>query len=200
MSGVRRMFIGLQPPLEVARELHAACQAVFATADRRGLRAYAAEDLHLTLCFLGEIDAALATATARALASEVAGAQPVRLRITHTGAFPSRGHERILWAGIDARDRSSHARLIALQHAAERAARAAGLAIAGRGTGDEWRAHITIARRDPRGAPVAAAFFDLPLELEIEAREVSLFESRRTPGLGTRYAVVERFPLRAGDR
>lgn len=58
--------------------------------------------LHLTLKFLGEVDAERLPELTRAAATAAARAKPIELRIGGIGAFPSFRQPRTLWLGVDA--------------------------------------------------------------------------------------------------
>lgn len=58
------------------------------------------EQLHLTLRFLGEVDAARVDALRGALADAVRGVEPFRLVLAGLGVFPPRGAPRVVWAGV----------------------------------------------------------------------------------------------------
>lgn len=58
--------------------------------------------LHLTLKFLGEVDAERLPEITRAAATAAARAKPIELHIGGLGAFPSFRNPRILWLGVEA--------------------------------------------------------------------------------------------------
>ena len=100
----KRLFIGLELPVSIREELARLDPKV------RGLRGIVAEQLHLTMSFLGEVDAA----QEERLRDALAGVQVAAffLPIVGVGAF---GGERpsVLWAGVG----KGHPHLFALhQH------------------------------------------------------------------------------------
>lgn len=102
------------------------------------------EQAHLTLVFIGHVDAALAPGIVEAIGRDV-DQTPFEMVLDGAGVFPPRGAPRVLWVGTTAGARE----LIALQR--ELAARISALGIA-----LEERAfhpHLTIARwRESRPA------------------------------------------------
>lgn len=58
------------------------------------------QNLHLTLKFLGEIDAAPIEAMNEALAEAASKATPFTLAFHGLGAFPGLAHPRVLWVGV----------------------------------------------------------------------------------------------------
>jgi 2'-5' RNA ligase len=139
-----RAFVALFPPPEAR---HALAEATAALRARGlGMRWTAAEQLHLTLSFLGEIDpgrgAEYEAALHGALASVPAAGEASRW--SALGTFPPAGAVRVLWAGITGGD----AALRAL---------AAAVATALRPLGHEpeprpFTPHVTLARARGRGA------------------------------------------------
>jgi 2'-5' RNA ligase len=186
----RRLFVGLEPP-PGARE--ALARAARSTLGARSFRLYAAPDVHLTLCFLGEVLEAARPALVAALAASLAGARAFRARIAGAGAFPRPGRERVLWAGL-ALEPEARARLLDLVQRTEAAVRACGLACDERPAPDAFEPHLTLARPRP-GARVPAEFYALAFDLAWEPGEVCLFESVREPTAAGRYPALARFPL-----
>ncbi|MCH2373129.1 MAG: RNA 2',3'-cyclic phosphodiesterase [Planctomycetes bacterium] len=95
------------------------------------------ENLHLTLRFLGELDAGLEPRLFDALEREAKGLEPFLAIVGEPGAFGSRQHPRALWFGFAGGERLSR-----LAHAVERAVRAIGLPNETR----PFRSHLTVAR------------------------------------------------------
>jgi 2'-5' RNA ligase len=59
------------------------------------------QNLHLTLAFLGQVDAAEVDSVGVAVRAAAEGRAPWRLRWTAAGAFPSALRPRVLWLGVD---------------------------------------------------------------------------------------------------
>jgi 2'-5' RNA ligase len=187
VEALSRTFIGLVPPEDVRVALVRAAHEALGAAGE--WRLYPEQDLHLTLAFLGPIDVEALERVKSALEQICVG--PCDAHVTRCGAFPARGRERILWAGLDASDD-----LRALYRAAMDAARRAGCepADADRAV---WTPHITLARaREPR-VVVPASFYDLALDLAWTAREIAVCQSDVRPGAALRYPVVHAVALPA---
>lgn len=135
-----RLFVAVDLPDEVRT-------AVAAISDRLGgARRVPADQLHLTLRFIGETDEKLFMAIKESLAG--VSAPPFSLSLSGVGHFPPGRHPRVLWVGMDAGEP-----LLELQREVELALIGAGI------TPDERRfsPHVTIARlKDtPPGAVLA---------------------------------------------
>ncbi len=68
-----------------------------------GVRAVAAEHLHVTVRFLGDIDEAKLPGLLEDLGTAVAPVPAASIRLAYPGTFPSRGkgRARVLWIGVD---------------------------------------------------------------------------------------------------
>ena len=60
-----------------------------------------AEQMHLTVKFLGEIDPATVGAVAEAMAHAAEAVAPFEVEVAGLGAFPPRGAPRVVWAGVE---------------------------------------------------------------------------------------------------
>jgi 2'-5' RNA ligase len=89
----QRLFVAIDPPTEIREQLAGICWGLPET------KWIAPEQLHLTLCFLGEVSSDAFLDIQEAL-SEIKSA-PFALRLQGVGFFPPRGQPRVLWAGIE---------------------------------------------------------------------------------------------------
>lgn len=80
------------------------------------------EALHVTLCFLGEVEDSLADELSRPVGRAVATHSPFAVRFGGVGVFGSRDRPRVVWIGIDDPD----GRLSRLQREVEGVVRDAG--------------------------------------------------------------------------
>ena len=124
-----RLFVAIPLPDAVRHDLARLCAGV------PGARWTPAENLHLTLRFIGDVDGGRYHDVAAALGA-VDGAA-FDLQLTAVGRFGDRRRARVLWAGV-----RPSAALINLQAKIERAVRRAGFAVEPR----KFHAHVTLAR------------------------------------------------------
>lgn len=180
-----RLFLGLRPPADVRAALLGLAAGGEALAAARW---QTDAQLHLTLCFVGEVDRHVANALAEGLA-EMRGEAFV-CRLGPLGVFGRRGRVDTLWAGAAPREP-----LAALAARCVRLAEAAGAKPERRA----FTPHITVARFGRHGPPEAmmAEVLGTPVPpLEWTADAVVLFESRLGAG-GSHYQAVMDVPLQA---
>jgi RNA 2',3'-cyclic 3'-phosphodiesterase len=131
------LFVAITPSAMALDELDAALAPLRAA--RPDLRWSSRESWHITLAFLGEVDAKTAARLAARM-ERAAGRHPgLDLQIAGGGAFPNVPRARVLWAGIQGDQK-------ALQDIADSVV--AGAKRAGAPPPDErqLRAHVTVAR------------------------------------------------------
>ena len=151
-----------------------------------------AGNLHLTLRFLGEVDATRAGVLAESLRPLVARHPVIDTALARAGAFPDVLRPRVIWIGV--RDTGPVSSLAA---DVELACAAAGFESETR----PFNAHVTLGRvkrrlgRDAAGSLESAArAFTTTYPARIAA--VDLMQSELTPG-GSRYSLVVSLPLGA---
>jgi RNA 2',3'-cyclic 3'-phosphodiesterase len=170
--------------IEIDRALHEAIGDLQARLGPRlgGIRPVRPEGIHLTLRFLGDTSPTQVDALRLRLAAAAALCPPADSRAAGLGTFPERGSPRALWLGLEVPPP-----VLELQHACERAARAAGFEKEER----PFRAHLTLGRWRER-----AARPDLPpVDLGTTRLDtLALFRSDLQPG-GAVYTPLARFPL-----
>ncbi len=178
-----RLFTALVPPATVRSEL------AEVAAPLAGLRWTPAENIHLTLRFIGETDDAKAERYADALAR--VRVEPFILPVGGVGVFPTRGPAKVLWAGVG----NGHTRLYQLRKQVDEALLAvdAGLAMPG------FHAHFTLGRiGEDYDAKELTHFLDRHRMLEappFRVAEFALLSSELTPGRPPVYRVVRPFSL-----
>jgi len=150
------------------------------------------DNAHLTLKFLGGVDAARLDAVAEALNGAAAGAGPFDLGVGGLGAFPSPARARVLWAGVD----EGAAEAAALAGRVDEALAPLGFAREAR----EFSAHVTLGRvRTPRSNPgVAAALGGAGPFGRQRVDRLALMRSELSPR-GPRYTELAAAPLAAGS-
>jgi 2'-5' RNA ligase len=185
-----RLFVAAELPASHRAALAGVCER----GRRGGVRWVPAENVHLTLKFLGEVDEGLVPRLEEALAAVAAGAEPFALSLSGCGCFPNARAPRVLWLGLG----EGAAAAGALAAAVDRALEPLGFAREKR----PFKAHLTIGRaKDPGEAGATAArklaqldAFAAPAE-RLEA--VALVKSTLTPE-GSIYEEVGRWRL-GGD-
>jgi 2'-5' RNA ligase len=147
-------------------------------------------NLHLTLRFLGSVEASLVQPIMEAAARAVDGLEAFDVPISGVGAFPGPHRPRVLWIG--AKDVPPLRRL----HAAlEEALAPLGFAPGGRA----FQPHVTLGRVHARARPrELAPFADLASRIRyrgvLPVRAVDLMRSELAPG-GARYERIGGMPL-----
>lgn len=186
-----RLFVALEIPPAVREKLAALIEELRAVASKSAKtkmrpRWVPAENLHLTLKFIGHIDEGRVGAIREALA-QVRSSSPVNLRFRGLGFFPNEKRPRVLWTGVEA---SSN--LTALANDIDTRLEKCRVARETRA----FSPHLTLARFDPPG---------ISDELRVSAQantsrefgaacsgEFHLFESRTRP-TGAEYTRLASF-------
>jgi 2'-5' RNA ligase len=149
--------------------------------DRFPLKWVRAENIHLSLKFLGDVDDArepvLRTALERCAGARGGEPRPLALQVTGFGVFPDYQRPRVLWAGV-----TPEPGLELLQHGVEQAFAPLGFPTEARA----FRPHVTLARagrdarpRDFHGLEQALASIDFDELVTIE--DVDLMQSTLRP-------------------
>ncbi len=146
------------------------------------------ENLHVTLLFLGEVDALEVVEICRTVSGVADLKEPFPLAIAGLGAFPNLRRPRTLWVGVeDGRDQ-----LVALHHALEDSLLRVG---AYRREERAYTPHVTLGRVTGEHVP-SSLLGRLKREADwqggtLAVREVHVMSSELTPD-GPRYNVVSR--------
>ena len=149
-----------------------------------------AENLHMTLRFLGEVPTDIFK-DARRMVSETPLPFPSTLRFGGINAFPSLRRPSVIVLDLEGKEEEDRKNLAALQSTTEKFARDLGLAPERR----EFHPHLTIGRvrRDRRISPgLRTALESIPVELpEVGVNHLILMESILSRE-GATYRVVEK--------
>jgi RNA 2',3'-cyclic 3'-phosphodiesterase len=186
-----RLFVALEIPAAVRDNLAAQIKELrdlpAALADQ-GLRWVRPENLHVTLKFIGEVEAAKLEGIRRTLTG-IALDAPVDVRFRGLGFFPDKEYPRVLWVGL-----SASGNLPVLARDIDRALEGQGLARDERA----FTPHLTLARFKSRGFDeTQRAAIEKNNEREFgafQAREFHLIESELKPS-GAEYTTLASFPL-----
>lgn len=183
-----RLFVALDLPEAHRREI--ARRSAGLAARLPPARWVPADNLHLTLVFLGATAEERLPDLRAALAPAFAGRGPLRLEVAGAGTFPPGRPARIAWVGL-----RGGPELLALQgRVAAAAADCLGLEPERR----PFHPHVTLARpRKPwsrRAGEELERSFAGVLGEPFAVEEGVLYRSETAPG-GSVYTAVERFPL-----
>jgi RNA 2',3'-cyclic 3'-phosphodiesterase len=133
MTETWRCFVAVPLGDELRLALRASVEGWRDEPDVAGLRWTDPDSWHVTLAFLGSVDADRIDGIVAALREVAAAQRPMRLATGGLGAFPSAGRARVVWYGV-----------------ADPDGRLAGLARDVRGAtgveGSPFRGHVTLAR------------------------------------------------------
>jgi 2'-5' RNA ligase len=185
-DGAIRAFFAIEIGPDARRVAAAVAQRLRGDPGGEDVRWVRPEALHVTLCFLGEIDPAAAAPLARRASQELAALGPFALRLGRAELFPSPRRPRVVALGLE-----PAAPLQELAAAVERSCAAEGF------TAEErpFRAHLTLGRIKGRSFPTVAALALPAAEFAVE--EAVLFRSELSSA-GSRYTPLERIRLGAG--
>lgn len=185
-----RLFVALELPPAVRAALGEVSSRLRPrpAAAGRGLRWTDPAGIHLTLKFIGEIEAAAVEAIRGALAG-IRAENPVEVAFRGLGWFPNARHPRVLWAGVEA-----GSALAELAGEIERVLEPLGIARETR----KFEPHLTLARiKSEEGLDELrreAERLGAPEFGRAAYSEFDLMESRLRPQ-GAVYTRVERFPF-----
>lgn len=198
MSGPRetlRTFIALSVPPEAQQSLAPAVQHLSAAVPG-AVRWVDLDGLHLTLKFLGNVDAGRVDGITQEMRQACREPSPFELSLSALGVFPDARRPRVVWAGV----RGDLGQLVELQGDVE-------MAMAGLGFAPEKRPfapHLTLGRVRDRatdsqrrllGSAVAAWSIEAPQPWLVE--EVRLVRSELGPQ-GAKYSDIASVTLGGG--
>lgn len=179
----QRLFVALTPPPPVREELAALEE------EWEGVRWTPAENLHLTLRFLGDTMEEKQSAMEAALAR--VRVEPFVLPVGGLGVFPPRGPAKVLWAGVG----TGHTRLYQLRKQVDEALLAVDMTIDVR----NFSPHFTVARLGENVEPKHLGKylyhhrnFEAP---PFRVASFELYASELRPGGAPTYRVVRSFAL-----
>ena len=132
-----RAFIALDLTSEIRNGLDQVISELKTSLEGVPIRWIPAENIHLTLKFLGDVSTSNIEMLEKILRSEVSGHQPFEISVGGIGAFPSSRHARIVWVGVEAPPE-----LTAVQHGIETGMARLGYASEER----QFSPHLTLGR------------------------------------------------------
>jgi len=187
-----RSFVAVELDPSVRRALGECIARLEAEEGGELVRWVSPQSIHLTLRFLGDIDAEQVPALSRALDRVVASRARFDLALGDLGCFPNPQRARVFWVGVQ----DSRGRLRALVESLEDALARLGFERETR----PYKAHLTLGRvrRNASRSQVAAlaseSVLDLTRGLALPVRGVSLIQSDLTPS-GAIYSRLHRSAL-----
>ena len=191
-EGAVRSFIAVLLPDRVRAGLAAVSAEL--RGQTRGLAWVRADNLHLTLRFLGEIEPVQLQHVREAVTDAAAAIAPFTVSLGGLGGFPSGRAPRVLWASIAA----GGERLEALYATLEAGLVARGIP----GENRAFHPHVTLARaRDSRGVGGLASVLGAgPAFGPVQVGAIHLMRSELDPR-GARYSILREAPLgnRSGE-
>lgn len=181
-----RCFVAVLLSPETRRGVAEASSALCGTS--RGFRKVSAENLHITLQFLGELEESTALQVQEKLSAAFSGVSPFTLELAGCGAFPTARRPRVLWVGT----RLGAPELIQL------ATRVAGaLHPLGLRPDKPFAPHVTVARSRERTGPIQIPPLEAICQERIDAVHLVHSELLRE---GARYRSLFCVPLEPGEK
>lgn len=191
-----RCFIAIELPEDIRNFID---KLISLNSSVEGVNIVKKDNLHLTLKFLGEVEAELIPILIKSLNNLANEFSPFNLKISHPGVFPDKIKPRVIWIGLESsktiRELVAKVDEEMSKHGFEREQRV-------------FKAHITVARvKNPQNGryifeKIFKSFREKMLnnsptnKLDFQVREFVLMKSTLTPK-GSIYEVLERFPLPA---
>ena len=179
-SAKMRAFVAIE--LDESAKAHIAAAIEQLRRERiERLRLVRPEGVHLTLKFLGDIEAAQASRVAEAMTRAAVRHAPFSLSLGSPGVFPNPRRARVLWVGVE----GALKELRMLQSSVEEELVAAGFPA----ERQRFNPHLTIGRMHHRASPAnrkrAAGVLSalcLPADQAVTVNAISLMKSTLLPG------------------
>ena len=184
-----RLFVAINMPPAERNRLSAELERVTGS-HQLPVRWLAADTLHITLKFLGEVPEAKVPPLAGAVQKAVNGIPPFDVAVAGFGAFPSKTRPNIFWVGVE-----PAAALVELHRSVDVATSELGFV----GEEREYRPHITVGRTQ-RGARIHdrqamdRITADFEYNTTLFVRSVDLMRSH-VSSRGARYEVLQEMEL-----
>jgi RNA 2',3'-cyclic 3'-phosphodiesterase len=189
-----RLFIAVTLPEEVKAEVEKAQRELRRVVATGPVRWTSRDQFHLTLKFLGNVEAQRVAALTEALRRACRPFAPLQLKAEGVGFFPDSRFPRVAWVGV----REAQDQLLPLQRAVEAAAQE----FTAEEPDKRFSGHVTLGRIKNLKRPEAARLAEAAARMADRlfglwtAAEVELIRSVLTPQ-GARYTTVASAPLGA---
>lgn len=187
-----RLFIAVTVPEDIKTEIEKAQAALRCALPRECVRWAKREQFHLTLKFLGNVNAQRVHTLTGAIRAASQGFAALELRAGRIGFFPDLRSPRIIWAGVH--DRQEQLPLL------QRAIEAATHDFTAEASEKAFTGHITLGRIKGLRRPEAAALAEVASGLATRlfgawtAHEAELIRSQLSPA-GARYTTLAAIAL-----
>jgi RNA 2',3'-cyclic 3'-phosphodiesterase len=189
---VIRAFIAIDLPVSIQQQLDHISKQLQAQCSTNAIRWVPAQNIHLTLKFLGEVSSTNLELLTKLIKAETIRHRSFQIQVGELGAFPTLRRPRVIWVGIQAPPA-----LMSLQHSIESETIRLGYAVEER----PFSAHLTLARISHNASPedvrktgeVLASTKVGPLGI-VCVKTVNLFRSDLQPG-GAVYTPLLTAPL-----
>jgi RNA 2',3'-cyclic 3'-phosphodiesterase len=188
-----RTFVAIRLEERVHARLERLMSELRGAMPARAIRWVAAENIHLTLEFLGDVESTRMELVTKALRVAAAEAAPCEIQVAGMGCFPNMRAPRVIWAGVQ----ESTGALLALRGVVRRELRKLELVRDER----EFSAHLTLGRVRQEAPPSAVREIGQVVEKaktgnlgKQDVSSIHLFRSDLRPD-GPIYAVLAEFPL-----
>ncbi len=177
---MNRLFVAIDLPETLKADLSLLGSGV------PGARWVSDDQLHLTLCFIGEVDGLLYRDIKKALFD--VNTEPFLLTLKGVGTFPPRGQPTVLWVGLEKSEP-----LLRLQRKVQSMLQQVGIEPEGR----KYSPHITLARLTDTPISRLADFLTGNALYQAEPFEVTEFQlySSVLSSHGPTYYIEETYPL-----
>ena len=193
--GIVRAFIAIPLPAALQQEIHRELQPLRSRLERGLVRWVAAENIHITLKFLGDTHTEDLEKLQELLAKEVVEFAPFQVSIRDLGVYPNLSRPSVIWVGV-----TDNEKLFTLQKRVQAVASQIGSAPEKR----RFSAHLTLGRVSRKGygkmarSQIRAAIEKSPVYNfgQISVDSVHLIESVLTPK-GAKYRSL--FEAKLGD-
>jgi len=189
-----RAFIAIELPTAIQNGLRQVIQQL--SPGTKAVRWLPAENIHLTIKFLGDIEISKVQALQTALRQEASHHNPFDIHVGTLGAFPNSRRPRVVWIGVQAPQE-----LFTLQQGIEVVTRPLGYSIEDR----PFTAHLTLGRVSQHASPDEAAQFSFLLAKKqvgdlgkVHVETIHIFRSDLRP-TGAVYTSLFQAKLANGD-
>jgi 2'-5' RNA ligase len=184
-----RTFIAIEVPEEVKEEINSLQERLRESPSR-----VKPKNIHLTLKFLGNIDAERIDSIGKALETAGKDIRPFTITVEGLGAFPNLKTPRVLWVGVVASEELTH-----LYKNIEEGLHKIGFEKEHR----PFHPHLTLLRVKSRdeGRRLAERVKDIKSDLKatFSTDELILFKSKLSPR-GAEHSAIKRISLKGGLR